>query len=110
MHSPCQKSSSMKCGYIQVGRGKNSVKNTRVRKKSSARKTKDLQMPSGLEEEKALRRECPVCNTGKRSEDMTARKSLSSGMPYGLKGRSPVTGMSRNAGIGAPGWLSRRGV
>lgn len=100
----------MKCEYLQVGRGKNSVKTPRVRKKYSARKTKDLQMPSGLEEEKALRREYPVASTEKRSEDMAARKSLSSGMPYGLKGRSPVTGMSRNAGIGAPGCLSWRSV
>lgn len=49
-------------------------------------------------------------STEKRSEDVTAGKSLSSGMPRGIKDRNQITGMSGSEGIGEPGWLSRRSV
>lgn len=53
-------------------------------------------MPSGLEGDQASRREYPVGCTEKRSEDMTARKPLFSGIPFGIEDRGPVTRMSRN--------------
>lgn len=65
-------------------------------KNTSVRKTKEPRMPSGLEGEQALRIDYPVHSTEKRSEDMTARKSLFSGIPFGIEDRSPVTRMSRN--------------
>lgn len=72
--------------------GKGSTASTSVRKKHSARETKGHMNVIQVKEEGFKVRYPVGCTKKKKSEDMTARKLLSSRMPYGLKDRSPLAG------------------